>query len=540
MIGRPLDVSPAPAWSNGAPRRRAPSPSAGTQRAVAALSGVVLALAFPAVDWNPLAWIALVPLFWVGLGRGVRAAFRAGWITGTVFFIATLYWLVPTIATYTNLSTLVSVGPLLLLCGFLGLLVAVFMAGCERARTSGVELALVAPPLWVVLEWVRTYILGGFPWVALGYSQYRTTYLIQFAEFTGVYGISALVVLVNVVVYAAFRRWRDGEPPSTRGLLALTMVLVVLVAWGFWRVRALERAAPVGSLRVGVIQGNVAQDEKWDPAYQSATIDRYERLTGEAVAAGAELVVWPETAAPFFFQNEGALRDRLIVLAQHEHVWLLVGSPAFSYDDDGLALHNRAYLIDPDGIADRYYDKMLLVPFGEYVPLARLLFFVHKVVEGIGEFRAGTEPVVFPTARGTFGTLICYEGIFPGLTRLFVAGGADFLVNITNDAWFGRTSAPYQHLAMVTVRAIENRVPIVRVANTGFSAMINADGRIRWRTNLFESAWRVDTVRWPGVTTFYTQVGDVFVYACLLILVLVTLFAIGRPRDMSMDGRQPA
>jgi apolipoprotein N-acyltransferase len=540
VIGRPVDAQP-PAWAtgNGAPRDAARAGAAGTRFAVAVLSGALLALAFPAVDWNPLAWIALVPLFWVGLGHGSRRAFHAGWVAGTVFFVATLYWLVLTIGTYTNLSPLVSVGPLLLLCGFLGLFVALFLAVCERARADKVELALVAPALWVVLEWVRTYILGGFPWVVLGYSQYRTTYLIQFAEFTGVYGISALVVLVNVVVYGAFRRWRDGQVPSPRRLLALTTVLIVLVAWGFWRVGALERTPPAGTLRVGFIQGNIAQDEKWDPAYQEATLEHYERLTGEAVAAGAELVVWPETAAPFFFQQGGELHDRITGLAQREHIWLLVGSPAFSHDEDGLALHNRVYLVDPDGLAERYYDKMELVPFGEYVPLAHLLFFVHKIVEGIGEFRAGTEPVVFTTPRGNFGTLICYEGIFPGLTRRFVAGGADFLVNVTNDAWFGRTSAPYQHLAMVSVRAIENRVPIVRVANTGFSAMVDADGRIRWRTNLFESAWRVDTVRWTGVSTLYSQIGDVFVYGCMLMLVLVALLVMGRPRDMSMDGRQP-
>jgi apolipoprotein N-acyltransferase len=175
---------------------------------------------------------------------------------------------------------------------------------------------------------------------------------------------------------------------------------------------------------------------------------------------------------------------------------------------------------------EQFYDKMKLVPFGEYVPLADLFFFVHKIVEGVGDFRPGTEAVVADTPYGRFGILICYEGIFPSLTRRFVAGGADFLVNITNDAWFGRTSAPYQHLAMGTLRAVENRVPVVRVANTGFSAMVDIDGTIRWQTGLFETAWRVDTVRWVGQPTVYTRFGDVFVAACVLITAGLALVAI--------------
>ncbi len=531
--------------TNGGPPVAAPSGGTGQLDArsaatLAGASGALLATAFPAIDWGPVAWIAMVPLLYAALGRGPRAAFVAGWVAGFVFFLATLYWLVLTIGTYTNLSPLVSVGPLALLCAFLALAFAIFAAGCELARLRGVELALVAPPLWVALEWVRTYILGGFPWVSLGYSQYRTTYLIQFVEFTGIYGLSALVVLVNVVIYGAVRRWRVGVAPSTRGMLAMTALLLVLVAWGYWRVQALAALPPAGSLRVGFIQGNVAQDVKWDPAYQESTIDHYERLTTLAVAEGAELVVWPETAAPFFFQEESELRERVLDLARRLHVWLLVGSPAFSREGDGLRLHNRVYLVTPEGDAEQWYEKMELVPFGEYVPLKSLFFFVDKVVEGVGDFQAGTAPVVFRTTRGNFGTLICYEGIFPDLTRRFVDDGADFLVNITNDAWFGRTSAPYQHLAMTTLRAIENRVPLVRVANTGFSAMVDADGTIRWRTGLFESDWRVDTVSWVGISTFYTRYGDCFVYGCLALLVLATVLGVAGPRNVSMDGRQQA
>jgi apolipoprotein N-acyltransferase len=496
-------------------------------------------MAFPIVDGGPLAWVALVPMLWAALGRGPGAAFRIGWVAGLIFFVATLYWLVITIGTYTNLSPLVSVGPLLLLCAFLALGFGLFAMGCELARGARIDLALVGPPLWVLIEWIRTYILGGFPWVSLGYSQYRTTYLIQFVEFTGVYGLSALVVLVNVVVYGAVRAWRAGESPRPRRLLALTSLLMVLVAWGYWRVQELATLPVEGSVRVGFIQGNVAQDVKWDPAYQDATIDHYVELTTAAAADGAELVVWPETAAPFFFQEEGELRDRILDLARRLHVWLVVGSPAFSGENGMLSMHNRVYLVSPEGAALQSYDKMQLVPFGEYVPLKSLFFFVDKVVEGVGDFRAGRSPVVFHTDRGNFGVLICYEGIFPGLTRRFVAAGADFMVNVTNDAWFGRTSAPYQHLAMAAVRAIENRVPLVRVANTGFSAMIDSDGTIRWRTGLFETAWRVDTVSWTGIATFYARYGDCFVYGCLVLLALVVIGGMSRPRNVSMDGRQP-
>jgi apolipoprotein N-acyltransferase len=508
--------------------------------ALAGVAGAALALAFPVIDWGPVAWVALVPMLHAALGRGPRAAFQAGWVAGFVFFLATIYWIVFTIGTYTNLSPLVSVGPLLLLCGFLALAFGIFAAGCELARRRGIELWLVAPALWVVLEWVRTYILGGFPWVSLGYSQYRATYLIQFVELTGIYGLSALIVLVNVAIYDVAARRRSGEAPRTGGLLAVAALLVVLVGWGYWRVQILAALPPQGSFRVGFIQGNIPQDVKWDPAYQESSIDHYEKLTAAAVADGAELVVWPEAAAPFFFQEQSALRARILGIARRLGVWLVVGSPAFSHERGRLRLHNRVYLVTPDGRADQWYDKMELVPFGEYVPLKSLFFFVDKIVEGVGDFRAGDVPVVFHTERGNFGTLICYEGIFPGLTRRFVAGGADFLVNVTNDAWFGRTSAPYQHLAMAAVRTIENRVPLVRVANTGFSAMVDLDGTIRWRTDLFESDWRVDTVSWVGISTLYARFGDWFVYGCLALLVLVAVYANAGRGNVSRDGRAEA
>src|SRR5262249_15833764 len=189
---------------------------------------------------------------------------------------------------------------------------------------------------------------------------------------------------------------------------------------------------------------------------------------------------------------------------------------------------NRAYLVSPQGRELGTYDKMQLVPFGEYVPFRGLLFFVDQVVHAIGTVVPGTRPTVFETPGAPFRVLICYEGVFPALTRRFALGGADFLVNITNDAWYGNTSAPYQHLAQATLRAIENRMPLVRAANTGISALVDSDGRLRWQGPLYEQTWHVEEIAWPGVRTFYSRFGDVFVWACVLASLLAFGYGVRR------------
>ena len=248
-----------------------------------------------------------------------------------------------------------------------------------------------------------------------------------------------------------------------------------------------------------------------------------------------DLVIWPETATPFFFQETGPLRQAVLAAALEAKVHLLFGSPAFRQDAGGVLEElNRAYLVSPDGWEVASYDKMQLVPFGEYVPYARVLFFVNRIVEAVGTVVAGVSHTVFrlPTAR--FAVLICYEDVFPALTRRFIAGGADFLVNITNDAWYGPTSAPHQHLAQATLRAVENRVPLVRAANTGISAVIDADGRIRWQGPLFAALFHVDEIAWPGLRTFYTRFGDVFAWTCALVSMIA--FGYGALRRRRKPG----
>ncbi len=266
-----------------------------------------------------------------------------------------------------------------------------------------------------------------------------------------------------------------------------------------------------------MVQGNIAQDKKWAPGFQAATIDRYAEMTREAASQGVDLIAWPETAVPFFFQSDVTYRGRILDLARETKTPLLFGSPAFRRTETDVTLFNRAYLLSAEAELVDIYDKIILAPFGEFIPFkSSFLFFLDKLVEGIGDFAPGTNPTVFPLSPHAFGVLICYEGIFPDLVRQFVDRGATFLINITNDAWFGRSSAPYQHLVMEAMRAVENRVPLIRAANTGISAVIDVTGRIRTQTALSESAFFVEEVTWPQVTSFYTAYGDVFARLCAL------------------------
>ncbi len=493
----------------------------GTRSLLAAASGVLLSAAFPARDLEPLAWIGLVPLLVAARGLRPGSAFRVGWLGGFVFYLATVYWVAYTITNYTAVPFVVAVGILALMASVLACYTAAFVAGVRWLEARGLPALWLAPLLWVALEWLRGWFFIGFPWAALGYSQYRHHDLVQIAEVTGVYGVSAILVLFNMVIAGL-----QGASPRrlVPALVTLTALVVGVPLWGQWRVAALARRPPAGTLRIAVAQGNVEQAHKWDPAYQEDILARYRALTTEAAAQRAELVVWPETATPFFFQEPGPLRDAVLETAEKNRVFLLFGSPAFRQAASGAIQElNRAYLVSPEGREVATYDKMQLVPFGEYVPYAQVLFFVRRVVEAVGDVVPGLVPTVFRLPWARFGVAICYEDVFPAVTRRFVARGADFLVNITNDAWYGPTSAPHQHLAQATFRAIEGRVPLLRAANTGISAVIDVDGRIRWQSPLFEPLVQVEQIGWPGVRTFYTRFGDVFAWASAL----ASLAAIG-------------
>lgn len=479
---------------------------------LALLSGGMLALAFPEPGISALAWIAFVPLFLAAAGASPGEGFRLGFTAGCAAYAGILYWLNIVMTTYGKLPLAASVALYLALAGYLALYPGIVIWLTRRCESKRIGLMLSFPFLWVAGELVRSYLLTGFPWANLGYSQYRTLPLIQISDLTGVYGVSFLVAFANVVFYRIWVSMRHRERYPVTGLLALLALIAATMGYG---VIALSRPEKGHLQRVLMVQGNIRQEQKWNPAFQQSTVATYERLTRKGGAGPGTLVVWPESALPFFMQSEPLHAARVKALAAELKSYLLTGSPAYDQEGEAVRYLNSAYLISPAGAVAGRSDKLHLVPFGEYVPLASLLPFVNKLVEGIGDFSPGKGVTPLKTGNGKIGVLVCFEGIFPEVARAYVENGATMLVNITNDAWFGRSSAPYQHLSMTVFRAVENRVPLVRAANTGISSVIDSKGHIRGMTPLFEEATLSGEVRMGTGGTFYSRYGDIFALLCL-------------------------
>jgi apolipoprotein N-acyltransferase len=308
-------------------------------------------------------------------------------------------------------------------------------------------------------------------------------------------------------------------------LLAAASLLAVVWMHGEWRLGQVP--AEVGRLRVGLVQASIAQDEKWDAAHAWANVDRHLALTRRAAAQGARLVVWPESALPFLFDRTPVVAIQLRDVVRQYGLFLLFGNDDREERGDSPGrIWVGAKMLDPQGNVVLRYHKIRLVPFGEYVPIQSLLTlggrFSAKLVQEVGEFTPGDEYAVGPVDGHPVSAFICYEAIFPDLVREFAAGGAQLLVNITNDGWYGRTSAPYQHFAMAKFRAVENERFLVRAANTGITAVVDSHGRVLERTELFERTVLVREVPLLAGSTFYTRHGDLFAWACLGAAVALT------------------
>lgn len=494
---------------------------------LAALSGILLAVAFPMLNLHLLAWVALLPLFLALKGQSVRNGFWIGGAAGIVYFAGTVYWVTNSVHFYGGIPIVPASLITLLLCAYLALYPAVFGAAAVHIRKNHPSLFFIAAPaLWTALELARTYVFSGFPWSLLGYSQYLALPVVQMADITGVYGVSFLIVLVNAAL-AGFISDRKNYP----GLVVALAVMLLVLGYGFMKLRPPDQRT---GIKVSVAQGNIEQDKKWDPAFQEETLSIYKRLTREALKEHPDLVIWPETAVPFYFSGvaptDQTLTADLSAFVKQNRVPLLFGSATYEVKPNRQIIgRNSAFLLSADGQVEATYHKIHLVPFGEYVPLKKVLFFVEKMVQAIGDFQAGDSYVVMRVPNGHAETklsvVICYEIIFPDLVRRFVDKGANVITTITNDAWFGKTAAPYQHFSMAVLRAVENRVPIARAANTGISGFIDAQGHILAASEIFIQTQLTNTIV-PGTEkTFYTRFGDLFSYACVLVSLIMLAWA---------------
>jgi apolipoprotein N-acyltransferase len=490
----------------------------GNEIILAVISGLFFFLSFPKHGFGPMAWFALMPLFFaVQKSQSAKRALVLGFITGIVGYVGIVYWITYVVVNYGYLPLYLGMIIMLLLVCYLSIYIALFSAGVYFLRSKN-YFCLVVPALWVSLEYLKSYLFTGFPWENLGYSQYLNAYFIQFADIFGIFGLSFIIVAVNAVIFTLLVKRTKSAFLSA---LTLFLILSSVYIYGYFRIENVRKSmndAP--GMEVSLIQGNIDQSIKWDELSQSKIINTYLDLSIQNSPQVGGLIVWPETALPFNYQQDSFMREQVNNLPKETKSWFLFGAVNFIRSKQGTSFLNSAYLLSPEGAIEGRYDKVHLVPYGEYVPMRTFFPFIKKLTEGIADFSSGEtyQPLFMEDKK--LGVLICYEGILPHAARIYKNRSADLLVNITNDAWFGPTSAPYQHFSMALFRAVETRLYMIRAANTGISGIVDPTGRIVSQTHIFEADALRGNVKFTKIETFYARHGDIFVVICFIICVI--------------------
>lgn len=492
---------------------------------LALLSSTLLFFASPgALALPQLAWLALVPLFWSLDNQPPRRAALLGLICGLAYYLPLLYWIVIVLATYGQVPLPIAVLALVFLALYMSCYLALFAFLCAKTGPR-LPLLVFAPACWVALDLIRGMLFTGFPWLDLAYTQYNLPQLIQVADLAGHHGLTFLLVLANALIFTLAASLVRGKRISPVAItIAASALLLLASGYNFWRLQTLPAAlAQTEQMEVAVAQGNIPQDQKWQPAFQRETIDTYLRLSQEFFTTRQpRLIVWPETALPFYpYEHPLFLRLHSELTRPHQ-TYLLTGAPHREKTSAAgpLSYANSAFLLSPDGQVAGRYDKQHLVPFGEYIPFRRILHFASPLVETLGEFTPGRSNTPLTCHNSRIGILICFESIFPDISRKQAQAGANLLVTLTNDAWFGRSSAPMQHLAMGVFRAVETRKTLVRAANTGISAFIDPMGRMQEASPLFTEYARSQPVALVNGLTCYVRWGYLFPWGCLLLTLI--------------------
>ena len=477
------------------------------------LSATLLILSFPNFNLWIFAWFGFVPLFFAWKNTSKIKAFLLSYLTGLLFWFGIIYWLIHV----TLPGMIILAGYLALYFAVFGLLAKVFLA---RPDKSGV---LFIPSFWCFLEYLRSYLFSGFPWALLGYSQFLNLPVIQIADITGTWGVSFLVIMANVLIYRLINRSSTIRRPLY--IFRFILVFLVVIGYGIFKLASQGRVPASSEIKISAVQGNIPQYLKWEPRARSFILRKYFALTEAALKSQPDLIIWPEAALPVVLQEEPQYYKQVQDFIRAKNKPLLFGAVTSSAE----YFYNSALLLSDQGELMQQYDKLHLVPFGEYIPLRERLRFLEKVIP-IGDFTSGSRYTIFNVNGLNFAVLICFEDLFPELASKFSRNGADFLVNITNDAWFGESSSPYQHLAASVFRAVETRRYLVRAANTGVSGFIAPTGKIislvrgKNAKAIFVPGFKTETLSIVKTdSTFYARLGDWFILVCFVYLAQASL-----------------
>ncbi len=491
-----------------------------TSYLLALAGGILSALSQPKFSWSYLAFLG-VALVLEAVRTRPKKAFLLSFGAGFVYFVVLLYWLFPVMYHFGGLPALAAAGALGLLAAYLALywaLPVTILARVGHLREK-VSSAFFFACLFTSFEFLRAKVPFAFPWGLLGASQYRELFLIQIADFGGVYALSFLVALVNYAVFS-FVSYRK------KALLLLAfLALLSTYLYGAWR---LEKPFTGPNQQLGLIQGNIPQDQKWAPENLAETLLKYQRLSKKALEAGAELIIWPETALPTYVTPTNPLVQKLLAWTEDIKAPLIFGAPYYEEGDGEVRIYNSLFLAEAGQFKARY-DKQRLVPFGEFVPFEKIFPWLRSLAVASGEYSPGpnSSPLSLDRER-IFGPLICFESIFSDLARAQVLKGATILLVATNDAWFGTTAGPYQHFAQAVFRAVETRRYVVRVANTGISGLIDPYGRILKKTPLEKEAAPCVKAQHLTYFSWYDKYGDFFSFSCIILAAIITLISILR------------
>jgi len=481
------------------------------------LSGILLAASFPRMGQGWLAWAALIPLIlFLDQAKSRRIAFYGGFLTGVIEFFILMRWIPNVLSHYGSLSPVFA----WILYGLFVCVLACYPAiACAVSKhwmlRCGNRLLLSFPLVWVLMEYAQTYApLGGLPWLCAGYTQTKYLAILQIAEITGIYGISFLLLSFNTaiawLILQKGRRWLDYTP-----LITAVLLIVVCLIFGQMRLGRWQMVKP--GFQAAMLQGNISFDDP-DAVLMDKSRYGYVRMADKLAPNKPDLLILPESPTPIFYQESYSYRRTMEQLSARYPLGLVLSNVNYRENDRDSIYFNSAFFLDRNGVLTGIYDKIHLVPFGEYIPFEKFFFFAETISKDVGGFSSGTTYRTFNVGNHPANAIICFEAIFPGLVRRFVNIGSQLIINLANDGWYGISDAPYQHLEITRLRAIENRRYLLRATNSGISAIIEPTGRIQTSTGLMKKAVCLGKFDFIKEKTFYTQYGDVFVFLCAIIL----------------------